>query len=265
MKSGWLRAIFATIGLLVAPALASAEDFRIESKVYLTQNGKAQLVSDNLTLFSQGVVYDFLRNHGEVTVLDPRPSRSRMIVMDPKRKVKTEVAFKDIDAFIAKIRKAALDNDEAFVQFLGNPKFEEHFDQGQHELKLTSDWMRYQLTTVDAPSADVRRRYREFSNWYAKLNCMAQPLSLPPFARLKVNEHLDRLQQIPVEVELTIFLQKQLQVRSEHKVTWQLIREDVPRIREANQQYQDFRLVSFAEYYEQTPEQAQGPQGPKRK
>jgi NAD-dependent SIR2 family protein deacetylase len=75
--------VVVTLAGMAAPL--AADDFRIETKVYA---GKDK-VSHNTTLFEAGYVYDYLSDPERVAVFDQH--HGRFIVLDPVRKVKSEV------------------------------------------------------------------------------------------------------------------------------------------------------------------------------
>ncbi|MEK6234035.1 MAG: hypothetical protein N2C14_04930 [Planctomycetales bacterium] len=273
LGSSLSSSITRAIAFAILATAATGQNFRIETKVYLTpkEQGKETLVSENLTIFRGGIVYDFLKHQpgarpsGDVTILDPTPRGQRMIVMDPNRQVKIEMPWKEIDDFLRKVHAAAEGNDDPFIRFLANPKFTEGWDARAKRLVLSSDWMKYDLQTTDFPDDGARRQYRDFRNWYAKLNCMSNPLSLPPFARLEVNRHLDHRKQIPREVRLVLFLQERhVKIRSMHAIQWNLTQADAEQIRQADKQYKDFKTISFPEYHRQ-PQQTQRPKDAPRR
>src|SRR6266700_184172 len=69
---------------------AVADDFRVESKVYA---GKDDAPSgESLTLFAGDRAYDFLSSPQEITVFDF--SRDEIALLDPVRKVRTELTSK---------------------------------------------------------------------------------------------------------------------------------------------------------------------------
>src|SRR5580704_1943010 len=79
---------------------AAADDFRIETKVFVGK--ETEPASEDLALFRGEQVYDFLSKPREVTVFD-KP-RSRVILLDPARRVKTEVTMERLMAFSDELR-----------------------------------------------------------------------------------------------------------------------------------------------------------------
>ena len=180
-------------------AVAPADDFRIETKVF---SGKSKIpLSQNTTLFYAGHVYDYLSDPDRIAVFDKL--HGRFILLDPKRKVKSEVATDDVLSFAEKFHASAAQSSNAFMKFAADPDFNVRFTQ-EGELTLSSEHMTYQLLTIPADTVEAGRQYREFSDWYARFNAMTHPGSTPPFARLCVNEELADRGLVPTEVQLTI-------------------------------------------------------------
>lgn len=248
-----VRSCLTALAAFAALATPSgAAEFRIESKVYL----KSQSVAENLTLFQDGRVYDFLIDPVEITVFDEQPGRARFLVLDPARKVSTEIKVTEVTELMDKLRAWAKNAPDPFMNFLADPQFEEQFDASASTLQMNSPWMEYKLTTIEAPNADVVEQYSQFSDWYAKLNTMTSPGRIPPFARMAVNATLKKHKQVPSDVQLTIHLKQEVKLNSEHKVAWKLLESDRQKIRQVDDYLAKFKKLSFAEYYGAEPRTA---------
>jgi len=229
---------------------ASAENFRIETKVYA---GKVKApVSQNTTLFKGGYVYDYLSDPERVAVFD-KP-HGRFILLDPTRKLKTEIKTDEVLSFATKFHEWAAKSSNAFMRFAADPTFEISFSE-DGELTLKSQHINYRLQTEPAKTPEAADQYREFSDWYARFNVMSNPGATPPFARMTVNSELADRGLVPAEVQLTIPPQVTLGVpgvtmRSEHKVSWRLLQRDDERIAETANQLATFTLVDFTAFQE---------------
>ncbi len=73
--------------------------------------------------------------------------------------------------------------------------------------------------------------YREYLDWYTRLNTLLQA-GPPPEPRLAVNAALARYQIVPVSVELVRAGEKE-KLRAEHEFTWLLLEEGPARIDDA--------------------------------
>jgi len=251
---GRLTAVVCLASWTWSGVLGDAEDrsgFRIENKVFADNQKEPQ--AESTTIFFRGVVYDYLKKPAEVTVFDK--SRGRFVLLDIGRRVQTEINTQKIMAFTEALRKLAVGHSDPFVQFLGDPKFEEQFDETAGELTLSSPWMTYRISTVAVESPTVAEQYREFSDWYARLNTLLRPGARPPFARLLVNAALQKRQLFPIETELTIRLKKGFPpkrkvIRSEHQFIRRLVESDRDRVAQTDQFMAIFKEVSFDEYQE---------------
>jgi len=237
-----------------APALA--DDFRIETKVYVGK--ETEPASEDLTLFRGEQVYDFLSKPREITVFD-KP-RSRVILLDPARRVKAEVTMERIMAFSDKLRTWCGKQDDPLLKFAAEPSFDQSLDNTSGELVFTSPFLTYRVATVKAGTDDIARQYVEFSDSYARLNAMTSPGSTPPFPRLKIDEALFLSHAIPSKVELTMPPRsrwgKPTMVRSEHSVNWRLLESDQQRIQEAEEFLAVFTPLTLERYLGSPPPSA---------
>jgi hypothetical protein len=231
--------------LLPSAAAARAEEFRIVTKVY---SGKDKTpVSTNTTLFQGGYVYDYSSESERVAVFDE--PHGRFILLDPARKEKSEIKTADVAAFAEELQGLVSRNSNAFLRFAGDPQFNVEFKE-TGELTLGSEYISYRLLTEPAVSPVAARQYRDFSDWFARLNAMTNPGSTPPFPRMAVNAELADRGLVPTEVQLTIAAHATLGVRaqnlrSEHHVSWRLIERDAERIATIANQLGTFKEVEY--------------------
>lgn len=233
--------------IAVAPTVAIAEDFRIETRVY---EGKSKdIVSQNLTLFRTGVVYDYLTEPPQVAIFDK--ARGRFKLLDPVRKLRTEVSTEAVLEVSQELQLKAAKAPTAFLKFAAHPTFDPELDDKTGQLTMASKTMTYTLTTVKAHSDDAAQQYREFSDWYARLNAMTNPAAMPPFARLAVNAELARRGLMAEKVVLDIPSQLQRpgqNLRSEHRIAYRLLPKDMEKIEETAKHLHTFTEVSLKEF-----------------
>jgi hypothetical protein len=233
-----------------ASLLAAGEaDFRIENQIFVGADKEARIRTT--TIFQGGVVYDYLEDPAEVTVFDQQ--HGRFVLLDLTRRIKTELTTKQVLDFTERLKQWSQGQSDPFLRFLGDPQFDAEFDDASGELTLTSPWMTYRLTTGDLPSTATSSQYREFSDWYCRLNTMLNPGARPPFSRMAVNSALEEQQRFARAVHLTIkprdgLLAKRLSVRSEHRLIEQLVESDRKRVAQTDQFMAMFASVDFREY-----------------
>jgi hypothetical protein len=250
-----MRRLLLRSGLLLTVILtgaiqeAAAEDFRIENRIFV--EGKTTPESRSLTLFHEGIVYDFMSDPSEVTIFDK--AAGRFILLNLASQEQTALATAKVNAFAEKLRQLANRQQDPLNRFFADPKFEEAFDAARGELSLTSPSVTYQVV-VDAPKSELMvSQYREFSDSYTRLNAMLNPGSRPPFARLKVNEALAGRQAVAREVTLTITTIKNgatetTVLRSTHDLSPTLTPSDLNQIRKADEARTNFKVLPFQQY-----------------
>ncbi|MCA9268336.1 MAG: hypothetical protein KDA41_07685, partial [Planctomycetales bacterium] len=118
---------------------ADAEDFRIETKVFV--GDAAEPLSSNLTLFHAGVVFDFLNDPTEeIAVFDPRQGHFTLI--DIRRRIKTRIERDVLLEFIAEMKVRAA-NSSPLARASAEPKFTPDFDEFSRTLTLKGDIISY--------------------------------------------------------------------------------------------------------------------------
>lgn len=234
----------------MVPQIAMGEDFRIESEVF--QGSSRDPFAENLTLFHDGVVYDFmLTGSEEITVFDPQ--RGRAILLDPKRKVRTEVQLEQIRNMV-EFQRSRIDPKQTPLL---DPRLNTSFDQKSGWLTLASPAVTYQAKGIKPAEPVVVKRYQQFADWHARLNSVRRG-SLSPFSRIKLNEALAKQQLLPEQVKLTLvvpkgLVQKKIQLRSQHIIIWQLSQTDRERIERVGRYLATFEPKTFSEFTGETP------------
>ena len=222
----------------------AAADFRVENTVFA--EGQSQPQSQGVTIFHEGLVYDFLNEPAEVIVFDK--AHRRFILLDISRRVRSEISIDDVQAFVDRVKQRLSGHPNPNVKWLADPSFEESFDRESSELTLKSPSITYQAQ-VQATDPAVAAQYHEFSDWYAQFNHVLNPKSRPPFPRMMLNEAIERHQGIAKEVHLTAALGPKdapIKITSRHQLAVQLDAADMNRVAEAREYLRSFRSVSLA-------------------
>lgn len=244
-----LAAAVVVVPLLVGPRWAPAEDFRVENRVFLDDESEPRV--ETTTIFLNGIVYDILSGPSEITVFDP--SRGRFALLDTQRKLTADVSAKEIAGFVDRMKERASQQENPYVAFQAQPQFELQYDETSRELTFTSPWIIYRLVTQDAESKEIAEQYREFSDWYARLNYLLNPNALLPFSRLMVNAELAKREVVPREVYLTLtpkqgIAPKRVKLRSLHHLVRHLVESDRSRVNQIQQYMKMYKQVSYNEY-----------------
>ncbi len=228
---------------------AALEDFRVENEVFFGAGRKAH--SRSTTIFHDSMVYDYLEDPAEVIVFDKQGGR--FVLLDMVRRVRAELTTRKVLGFSQRLQRRAEAQQDPLIKFLAAPRFDEQFDEASGQLTLSSPWITYRLLLADAPSRTISQQYREFSDWYARLNTLLNPGAKPPLARLAVNAALARREATAREVHLTLTPKKtnpraSTTIRSRHRMVRRLTKTDLDRVAETRQFMGIFKRVDFEQY-----------------
>ncbi len=235
----------AMVWCILAAAAAVADDLRVDNSVYV--GDQSQPSSQSTTIFSQGLVYDFLTTPAETIVFD-KPG-GRFVLLNTSLRTRAELKTNEVAAFTDRIQPLALKSPDPVVKFLAAPKFEEQSNEALGEFTLSSQWLSYRVKYSPEIHQSVVEQYHDFSDWYARLNMLLVPGSRPPFARLVLNAALASRKALPSEVTLSLTSRGQTTtVRSLHHVSRPLTDKDNARVAEASAAMVKFKPVSFEQY-----------------
>ena len=103
-----------------------------------------------MTIFHEGLVYDFLNEPAEVIVFDK--AHRRFILLDISRHVRSEISTDDVQAFVNRVKQRLSGHPNPNIKWLADPSFEESFDRANSELTLKSPSITYraQVQATDA-------------------------------------------------------------------------------------------------------------------
>lgn len=240
-----------TLGIAAGNSTAHAEDFRVDNAVY-PDNQKTPS-SESVTIFHDGMVYDCMKSPAETVVFDR--VAGRFLLLNAAARTRAELATSDVTAFTARIQESAPRHPDPIVKFLADPRFQERFDPTARELSLGSPLVTYRATLSAEETPEAVAQYREFSDWYAKLNAMLAASSCrPPFGRLMLNRAIADRKAIASQVVLVMTLSpgradgRQTTVRSTHRVVRPLTTADLDRVAQVRGFLRDFKQVGFEKY-----------------
>lgn len=183
---------------------------RVESEIVAGDD--ARPVARSLTLFRDGVAWDFLEvptSNADnalqlVEIVLHDPARERVVVVDPRRTVKTEIQTLRLERLGASLTSWARRADDRLVRWAGGPDFETGLTETDTTLELTGPRVRYAVAHVPAPSSRAATAYRDFADTALLLRALLHPGGIPPFPRLALNRRLEAVGALPCEVTLEI-------------------------------------------------------------
>lgn len=243
------------------PATLPAVECRVESEVFA--GDAKEPVSRSLTLFRDGVAWDFLApaafaDDGSVAEAEEialhDPARGRIVLVDPKRNLKTTVESRTLERLSASLAAWAREADDDVVRWAGGPDFVDGFDEHETSIELHGPRVRYAVAFDAAPSPETAAAYRRFADTAILLKALVHPGGLPPFPRIAINDRVAAAGGIPREVVLDIDakpIQPKLRqggLRSAHRFHPRWIESDHDRIEAASARMSVAREVPLAEY-----------------
>lgn len=229
------------MAVVAASALAGDDglEMRVESEVFVDEDTTPSARS--LTLFENGITWDFLdpvMNDGDAVgdVILHDPARERVVVLDGRRSMKTEIRTIRLERLNVSLTKWARHSDNPLIKWAGGPDFGDSLASGAESVALTGPRVRYAVDFTTAFGDQAGVAYRRFADTAILLKALMQPGGIPPFPRLAINRHVEAAGGIPTSVRLEIgpklpFLPGGGQtLRSTHKVHPRLIGDDRSRI-----------------------------------
>ncbi len=241
------------IGVFCTAAIQNStvrsEDFRIDNAVYASDQKEPS--SESVTIFHDGTVYDFLKAPAETVVF--QKTAGRFVLLNRTHRKRTELSTADVTMFVTQLRPKAVESKDPVVKFLAKPEFQENLDESTGELSMSSRLVSYRLKLAPESNVGLVEQYRDFCDWYARLNTLLVPGSRPPFGRLAVNAALASHQAMASQVVLSITTGKeskpqQAMIRSEHRVVRPLTPADMEQVTQTREFLTSFKLVDFKHY-----------------
>lgn len=254
MRSTQLTFVAHSVAVLTTLCAAStttpcaiAQEMRIETYVYGEEEAEEPL-SHTVTLFDKNTVYDFVDNPQQIAIFRaPTPGSSgQFILLDVASARRTEVSTDRINGLMEKLSQWASQQKDPLLKFSAVPEFKETYDRTTGVLTLSSNLWDYKVGTIPAEDASMLARYREFTDWYTRLNTMMNS-SPPPGPRLELNSSLEKYSVMPVEILRTLKSNKST-LRATHDFSWRLSRDDRTRLDEAKKYLASFKKVGNEEF-----------------
>lgn len=243
-----IRRTLSLLTLLLAVRGAAAQEFRIETTVYV--GGEEQPVSHTTTLFENSAVYEFVDDPEQVIVYrhaSGGDDSGVFILLDPATERRTEIDAARVARLMDKLSGWAATQDDELLKFSAKPEFVETFDPETGSMTLANAEWTYRVATVEAESATALERYRKFTDCYAQLTAMLHA-SPPPGPRLALNAALAKHKVVPVEIRRTIAGDEKNVVRAVHEFSWRLSKDDRARLDEAQKKLASYRKVENSDF-----------------
>ena len=257
-----------SLAIACGGAWATAADnggFRVESEVFA--NGGEEPVTRSLTLFRDGVAWDFLEPPavkrgetaaGEIVLHDP--ARERVVLIDPVRNLKTQIDAIRLERLSVSLAAWARKSDDRLVRWAGGPDFGEGMTEADDRIELVGPRVRYGIEFAAPPTEETAGIYRRFADTAILLKALVRPGGLPPFPRLAINRRVAAAGGIPTVVSLEIDSRAAMvtgrsdSLRCVHKFHPRLLAGDLSRIEEAESRMAVATPVELAEFVAVPPQ-----------
>jgi hypothetical protein len=237
--------LFTAIGAVAV----EAADFRVQTQIFSEDLDLP--MSENTTLFFGGDVYDSVAGGREITLF--KTSENTVFMLDLRRRKKTRITTDKLLQYTAWLKEKSAGSKDPLLNFCAAPKFEVRSENQGKSWHFEHPVIRYQVIADLADDREIAEQYRRFCDWYARLNALLRPQSLPPFPRLLVNERLAREELIPKSIELRISPQRrtgdrEIKIRSIHTIKQELSAADKVHLQLIDEYLDTFEEVPLAQY-----------------
>jgi len=235
----------------MAPPPVHGDDFRIANKVFV---GEAEAPSsETVTIFHDGVVYDWAAEPREVVVFDP--VRGRFVLLDPVREVRTEIALEQIESLFVTMQEKMRQRSDDYTAFILDPQYQGPSRDDPWDVVFRGRFMTYRAQARPARTDTAAAQFARFTDAYTRLGSLKRP---PLLARIPLNDWLAAQKRLPEEIELTIYQKGVLGVmseaakyRSRHVVNWILSRDDLRKVEQVGRWLAEYRQVGPLEYWDE--------------
>ncbi len=173
---------------------AAAAAFRVDTDIYLKVNN-TKPDKQTLTLFKEGVYYDFPMDDDKQPITMTDPTRGRIVVLSPSRQIKTQLKTADLLSHLEALKKDVGTNKELAGMLSASQKVS--FDQNTNVLIVGDESLAYEATLQTARDASIAQQYADFADWYARINALLPP-NFPPFVRLELNRQVAARGALPI-------------------------------------------------------------------
>ncbi len=221
---------------------AAATAFRVDTDIYMKSSSKAP-DKQTLTLFKEGVYYDFPMDDEKQTVTMTDPLGGRIVMLSPSRQLKTVFKTAELAS-----RMEALKRDIATKKELAKMLTPPVTSEG-NQLRVGDEAFAYQATLQSARDASMVSQYADFADWQIQLSAILPP-NFPPFVRMVLNREVAERNALPDTIErITRHNGTTSVIRSKLVVNAVLSSDDEAKIRLVGEMLQRCKEVSQAEFF----------------
>lgn len=223
--------------------------FAIDSELFV--ENETQSASRNLTLFDNGIVYDysFLPNKTNTEIIIYDSNRKQTTLIDMQRKIRLELHAVQIIRMLDNSRIDAVADDRS--RFLVEDDYEEVIDAEERTIDLTGANITYHVQGIVAVEEKMLPAYLDFLGAFTRLQA-TDPKKLPPFPRMRLNNSIRRVGWIPTRVDIKVaqndLFKKSFQAHTTHKLINHLTDDHQKMIQDAKRYWMSYQPVDLTVY-----------------
>ena len=244
-----IRLLLLCILVATGVSAGNAADFRVVTQIY--QADDKQPLGENTTIFYGRKVYDFPTIGDQITCFER--DENQFVVLDTAKRTWTRIPTDQLLQYTAWLKDRSGESDDPLLRFCSAPKFEMRSENDGKRWFFNHPVLQYQVEGISLEDPQIGIQYRAFGDWYARLNTMLRPQSLPPFPRILVNQKLVQQNLLPREVELRISSaphigNRELVIRSVHTIHSELSEKDHERLVWLNgcrEKFSEVKLIAY--------------------
>ena len=257
MSTAWMSQIFFIGFLGLLASMLSAQEppvaFRVETDIYFEDN--KQPVMQTLTLFHEGVYYDFDRvGQKSITVIDP--GGRRIILLDRDRNMQLRMGMDEILSIEAQVQQQITPSE--IERLVPKPESTKVISSAM-TVVIVAESLEYHAKCIKPNQTSSLLQYAEFADWSARLNAFYSDRPMPPFARLALNREIAKSGFFPSEIQRITHSKGRDSIATSKLLTnWALSSDDFTRIEKVGAMLVEFQLVDAKAFFAK-PEVATAP------
>ena len=251
------RSLTAGIFLLGVLVILYADDTQQSGVVRRFRIDNRLIVDNTLvkstTIFYDGLVYDFLGDHGQITIYDK--AAGNFTLLDPSCRLKAVVTTETLAGDFERRKETFRKSNSPLQNYLAEPYFEENDYESESGLMyFRSPWVEYRFETVVLNDPAVSEVYYDYCRQLTLLNIRCSGLPNPMIRHL-LNQIIEQHRRFPGKVNMTLYpkgkviiSQHAIQAETTHTFVRRLQSADEAKIEQANRYRELFREVSLDDY-----------------
>ncbi|MDR1957944.1 MAG: hypothetical protein LBQ54_02690 [Planctomycetaceae bacterium] len=229
--------------------MAVSQEFRVENTV--NSGGKT---TKGVTVFKEGVIYDFILPNGEITLFDR--NKQEFYILDPALRLQTSVKPDDLKQQVDELQFMLERVDSPFLNFVASPAFDETGYEPESGLMVfRSLWLDYEFTTRVFDDQTIAKEYFDYLLWFSRLNFRLSPSAVSALVRAGLNPYFEKNNRFPEKVTVKLYPKGKkvlssttIQADSSHLISKRLTDAETSLLKQAEQYRQSFTAVPLDDY-----------------